>query len=52
MRKIDGENVQRIVINYHYIGSIKVPDMIPDVRINMNTRKGVSIIYAPAKQAV
>jgi hypothetical protein len=49
--KINGVYEQKVVIYYHCIGSIEIPDMIPDVRIDMNTRKGVNISYTTSKRA-
>ncbi len=47
--KIDGVKTQRLTIHFNCIGSIQIPEDIPlelpDV--NLNTRKGVSVVYAP-----
>lgn len=50
--KVDSVHVQKITIYYHCIGSIEIPDLIPDVRIDMNTRKGVNVTYLPYKKAI
>ena len=51
--KKDGITTQRLVIYYNCIGAFAVPDRkdIPDVDVQMETRKGVAVSYAPAKIA-
>jgi hypothetical protein len=50
--KVNGVYEQKITIYYHCIGSIEIPGMIPDVRIDMNTRKGVNVTYITSKRAI
>ena len=52
--KQDGVTNQQVVIHYNCIGAFEVPDRknIPEVDIIMETRKGVTVSYAPAQIAV
>ncbi|MDO4564960.1 MAG: DUF4368 domain-containing protein [Clostridia bacterium] len=43
--KIDGKRVQKLDIVYRCIGTIEIPDLIPDVALEVNTRKGVYLTY-------
>lgn len=49
--KIDGVWVQRFIIHYNCVGTIEVPDLdaLPETKVCINTRKGVSVKYAPMK---
>ncbi len=51
--KQDGITTQRIVIYYNCIGVFAIPEHkdIPDVDVQMKTRKGVAVNYSPAKIA-
>lgn len=48
---VNGSRFQRIVIYYNCIGAIEIPDevAIPLPQISVNTRKGVTVTYAPAQ---
>ena len=52
--KQDGVTNQQVVIHYNCIGAFEVPDRkkIPEADIIMETRKGVTVSYAPAQIAV
>ncbi|MDO4564809.1 MAG: recombinase family protein [Clostridia bacterium] len=43
--KIDGKRVQKLDIVYRCIGTIEIPDLVPDVSLEVNTRKGVYLTY-------
>ena len=50
---VNGSRIQRIVIYYNCIGAIEIPAevAIPLPQISVNTRKGVTVTYAPAQSA-
>ena len=47
--KVDGVWQQRLRIHYHGIGSIEIPEQLalPTPAVKMQTRKGVTVEYAP-----
>jgi hypothetical protein len=47
--KIDGVWRQRLRIVYHGLGTVEIPEQakIPDVAVQMQTRKGVVVSYEP-----
>jgi len=45
--KIDGINRQRIRIHYNFAGTINIPDELELPEISVQTRKGVTVNYAP-----
>lgn len=51
--KINGVWEQRLIIHYNCIGSIEIPDILPlpAPDVSVNTRKGVTVSYAPATLA-
>ena len=51
--KVDGVWQQRLRIQYHGIGSIEIPErlVIPATEVRMQTRKGVTVAYAPLQTA-
>jgi DNA invertase Pin-like site-specific DNA recombinase len=49
--KVDGLNVQRVIIHYHCIGALEIPGTLPLPEITMNTRKGVNVTYTPYQVA-
>lgn len=49
--KTDGKRVQRLRIFYHCIGEIDIPEL-PEVDFEIRTRKGVTISYAGANEAI
>lgn len=51
-KTVNGEQTQTIIIHYNCIGSITIPDelSIPEPKITVETRKGVTVSYAPTAQ--
>ena len=53
-QKIDGENMQTLIIHYNCVGYVEIPDLkeLPEPDIIVHTRQGVATSYLPAKIAV
>ena len=50
--KIDGVHVQKIRIHYNCVGSIEIPEMLPEPEVLIQTRKGVTVSYSAAQEAM
>ncbi len=50
--KIDGVHVQKIRIHYNCVGSIEIPEMLPEPEVLIQTRKGVAVSYSAAQEAM
>ncbi len=52
--KVDGVQVQRLIIHYNCFGTIEVPDILslPQPEIVIQTRKGVAVSYSPSQSFV
>jgi DNA invertase Pin-like site-specific DNA recombinase len=48
--KIDGKQVQRLIIHWHCIGAVDIPDLpnLTEPTVEIQTRKGVSVTYSAA----
>ena len=46
--RVNGIITQKVVVHYNYIGAFEVPDWenIPDLDIDIETRKGVALRYS------
>lgn len=51
--KVDGVQVQRLIIHYNCVGTIDIPNLLPlpEPELSMETRKGVAVCYAPQTKA-
>jgi site-specific DNA recombinase len=47
--KIDGVNIQRLIIHYNCVGTIDIPEIIPSAEFTLDTRKGVAVSYSNTK---
>ena len=49
--KVEGEWVQRFTIHYNCIGAIEIPDLdsLPETKVMMKTRKGVTVKFSSPK---
>jgi hypothetical protein len=47
--KINGVQVQKLVIHYNCVGNIDIPELLklPETNVNLNTRQGVNLTYSP-----
>ena len=50
--KIDGIHVQKLTIHYNCVGAIEIPEVIELPDISMQTRRGVTVSYAPLQMAI
>ena len=50
--KINGVHSQKIRIHYNCVGSIEIPEMLPEPEVLIQTRKGASISYSAAQEAM
>lgn len=50
--KIDGVHVQKIRIHYNCVGSIEIPEMLPEPEVLIQTRKGITVSYSAAQEAM
>jgi predicted phage tail protein len=52
IEKVNGANIQSVTIRYNCVGAIQIPAtfLLPDITVQ--TRRGVSVSYSPAQQAV
>lgn len=50
--KIDGKTVQRLIIRYNCIGTIEIPEFLPEPEIELQTRQGKSVSYLPICEAL
>lgn len=53
-QRVDGVNVQRLIIHYNCIGTIDIPDLkrIPEIDVLIPTRQGVATGYQPKEKAI
>jgi DNA invertase Pin-like site-specific DNA recombinase len=49
--KVDGVHRQKLTIHYNCVGAIEIPDSLTMPEITMQTRRGVTVAYAPLKKA-
>ncbi len=51
--KVNGIQVQRLIIRYNCIGTLDIPQELPlaEPKVLIRTRKGVSLAYEPAQAA-
>lgn len=51
--KVDGVQVQRLIIHYNCVGTLDIPQELPlaKPKVLIQTRKGVSLAYEPAQAA-
>jgi len=50
--KINGMHVQKIRIHYSCVGSIEIPEILPEPEVTIQTRKGVAVSYSAAQEAM
>ena len=50
--KVDGVSVQKLTIYYNCVGSIEIPDILPEPDVLIQTRKGVAVSYPTSQKAV
>jgi len=48
---IDGVHQQKLTIYYNCIGAIDIPEALTVPEIEMQTRRGVTVAYAPLQNA-
>lgn len=53
-QRIDGVNVQKLIIHYNCIGTIEIPDLkhIPEIDVLIPTRQGVATGYQPKEKVI